>query len=60
MPEITLEEIEKKFDSLPENLRLAIIVAGADKKDMSARRTHEGITVKTPCPKSTACSDQYL
>ncbi|MEK7572747.1 MAG: hypothetical protein AAB493_02755 [Patescibacteria group bacterium] len=32
MQEITLEEIQKKFGSLPENLRLAILVSDADKK----------------------------
>jgi len=32
MQEITLEEIQKKFESLPENLRLAILVSDADKK----------------------------
>jgi hypothetical protein len=45
MPDITLEEIQKKFDSLPENLRLAILIAGADKKINSIGREH-GLNVK--------------
>ena len=40
MHEITLDEIQKKFDSLPESLRLAIIVAGADKKINYIGREH--------------------
>lgn len=45
MPDITLEEIQNKFESLPENLRLAIIVAGADKKVNSIGREH-GLNIK--------------
>ena len=45
MPDITLEEIQEKFDSLPENLRLAIIVAGADKKVNTIGREH-GLNVR--------------
>jgi|GEM_PF-3415702 len=45
MPDITLEEIQEKFDSLPESLRLAIIVAGADKKVNAIGREH-GLNVR--------------
>lgn len=45
MEEVTLEQIKRKFDSLPENLRLAIIVAGADKKINEIGREH-GLNVK--------------
>ncbi|MEI6581086.1 MAG: hypothetical protein WCO07_02860 [bacterium] len=45
MQEITLEEIQKKFDSLPENLRLAIIVAGVDKKVNTIGREH-GLNIR--------------